>query len=368
MSATAPDVSDSEPFDADKSIAYLRSMGVEVETAEERAAKKCSSVVAASVASGGDDSGSPFTFVWIPAEPTKPVVELKGTAATGDVLPSLLAPAFADNASLDQDTVARETAARLKGMVMGGGDGKAIEAPSAQVLQSMSKGGVVEAYPLAPADEANGHRAVRMYIDEVGALRGRARNARAEDLANAAGLFGVSIHGDAYIGRSGFVGLPGRSESNVDFLAADLAHDSKWVVEARRAHGKMATEQGHGDTEHLASGGDGEGGTYAWTQTDEEVEVRVVKGIPEGKAAKKRIAVSYGKGGDALKVLVDSKSVLVVEKLFARVTPDECSWSVEAAKSGGDGGSVLVISMEKASARPWAELTLPGSALPGLSL
>ena len=67
-------------------------------------------------------------------------------------------------------------------------------------------------------------------------------------------------------------------------------------------------------------------------------------------------------------VTVDGGAVFRVEKLFDRVTPDECSWSVEGGGKGGDGGGVLVISMEKGEARPWAELALPGTALPGLTL
>jgi hypothetical protein len=383
--AEATDVTDpekKEPFDAEKSIAYLRAHGVEVETHEERVAKAAAvaAVAAAppaSSASQADDGLTPFTYVKIPSEGTSPVVELKATrpASGGDVLPTVLAPAFASDGAMDQETVARETASRMKGMVVGGSEtvnGKPIEAPSADALQGLARSGVVEAWPLAPADDANGRKAVRFYIDEVGALRNRPRNARAEALAAAVGLGSVSIHGDAYVGRCGFVGLEGRGEANMDFPLADMAHDATWVGEARRANTARAGAANLGDDEHLASGGDGEGGLYKWTQTDEELEVRVLRGIPEGKLAKKRIAVSYGKGGDGLRVCVDKAEVFRVEKLFSRVTPDECSWSVEGGggvKGAADGfGGVLVISMEKGEARPWADLILPGTAMPGLTL
>lgn len=352
-------------------MAFLRAHGVEVETHEERVAKAAAATAAASAPPPKD--GTPFLYIKIPAEGTSPIVELTGVrpASGGDVLPTLLAPAFASDASMDQETVARETAARMKGMVLGGSDtinGKAVEAPSAEALQGMAAGGVVEAWPLAPADDANGHKAVRFYIDEVGALRGRPRNSRAEALAAAVGLGGVAIHGDAYVGRCGFVGLAGRGEANVDFPLSDMAHDAPWVGLAQRSHSQRAQEANLGDDEHLAAGGDGEGGLYRWSQTEEEVEVRILKGIPEGKAAKKRVAVSYGKGGDALRVSVDGSVAFAVEKLFARVSPDECSWSVESGSKGGDGGGVLVISMGKGEERPWAELALPGTALPGLTL
>ena len=38
--------------------------------------------------------------------------------------------------------------------------------------------------------------------------------------------------------------------------------------------------------------------------------------------------------------------------LFARVTPDECSWTLDKGE--------VVVSLEKGEARPWTELVLPG--------
>ena len=62
-----------------------------------------------------------------------------------------------------------------------------------------------------------------------------------------------------------------------------------------------------------------------------------------------RAQVSYGKGS-SLVVKVDGEAVVTLEKLFDRVSPDECSWTLE--------GEVLVVSMEKQHARPWTDLTL----------
>jgi len=82
--------------------------------------------------------------------------------------------------------------------------------------------------------------------------------------------------------------------------------------------------------------------------------VTVLKGIPQGPTAKKRIRVSYG-GGEALLVEVDREEVFRVEKLFDRVQPDSCSWCLD--------GESLVITLEKLHARPWVELALPGLTL-----
>ena len=84
---------------------YLRANGVEVETVEDRAAKK--TAAAQPVA----DDAEPFSFVFIPADSTKPPTSETGrfVLGNGDVLPTLLAPRFDDNAVLDEDVVARET-------------------------------------------------------------------------------------------------------------------------------------------------------------------------------------------------------------------------------------------------------------------
>jgi hypothetical protein len=305
--------------------------------------------------------------VKIPCEEHAPVVvEIGHAGDSGDALPSILAPRFQSGSSLDQETVSRETAARIKNMMVGGcGSGEELRAPSAKAIEDLveSQGGACEAYPLSKASDANGHQAVRLYIDEVGALRSLPRNPRAEALALAVGMSGLSIHGDAYVGRcvagsGGEGGAP--QERSINFSKEELAHDSPWVREARQwVMAASAAAVGSTDDDALASGGDGEGGLYTWSQGDEDVEVRVLRGIPEGKggALKKRIKVSYGKG-EALRVQVDGEPLLAIEKLFDRVTPDECSWSV-------DGAGTLVISMEKSDARAWSDLTLPGYTVHG---
>lgn len=342
-----------EPLDdPEDKMAWLRAHGVEIETAEEREAKRRA---AAGAAPAVDASGPAFSYVRIPADPTVPVEARRGHVAGGgaakDSLPELLAPLFSDDGALDGDVVARETAERLKGMVVGGGAPNAsLAAPSAEALAREARGGVCEAWPLSQPCDANGQRAVRFYIDEVGALRGRPRNARAEALALAVGLAGVSIHGDAYAGRC--ERLDGGGERSVDFGVAELAHDSQWVLDARQDHQRMFAQSGGPAADALPSGDGGGGGAYSWSQGEEDVEVRVLKGVPVDN--KKRIGVSYGRG-ESLVVKVDGNVLLEAPKLFARVTPDECTWTVEK------GSGTLVISLEKGEARPWATLTLPGS-------
>ena len=127
--AAEPDDEDPPRTEAER-LAYLRSRGVEVELAEERQSHP-------PPAAGG--AGRAFTFVRIPAEPTV-AVSLESAAAPsggGDVLPGLLAPRFADDGVMDDATVARETAGRLRNMVAGGAPGaaEALRAPSAETVR-----------------------------------------------------------------------------------------------------------------------------------------------------------------------------------------------------------------------------------------
>ena len=322
-----------------ESIAYLRERGVEVDLPEERAAGKRPQATI--------PGAPPFSFVHIPADSNTPVVSLETVPAEGDVLKLLLAPCFASNEVMDPAVVMRETSARVKNMVMSGGLGD-MKAPSASSIAKEAEGGACEAYQLAPASESNGWRVVRLYIDEVGALRSRPRNQRAEDLAAASGLAGLSIHGDAYVGRCERAAEGG--ERNASFKVAELAHNSEWVMDALKAHQRQAAEAGHGDNEHLAQG---ESELYSWKQTDEDVEVRV-KGGPEGKGAAKRVKVSYG-SGDRLEVKVDGGVVLFLSPLFARVTPDDCAWTLDSGE--------VVVTLEKVDSKPWSELTLPGGGV-----
>ena len=145
-------------------------------------------------------------------------------------------------------------------------------------------------------------------------------------------------------------------EKNIGFSLSELHHECEWVVAARSARearneGQPPVGDGMGGRpkEGALAWGKDEGGRYEWTQTKEDVEVRVLQGIPTGPTARKRIQVKYG-GGVELNVLVDGASVLRLPKLVGRVKPDECSWLLD--------GEALVVTMEKVEAQAWVSLTL----------
>jgi len=337
-----------ETLDEATRIAYLRERGVEISLPEERAAEAAKLAAEAAEGTSKGEGRRKFEYVFVPADGGRQVEKRTAEASQSDVLPTLLSPHFASTAAMDSETVARESALNMKNMLVSGNAAGELKAPSAEEMQRQAEGGVAEAYPLAQYASGGCGTAVRLYIDAVGAMRGRPRNKRAEDLAEAAGLSGLSIHGDAYVGRC--TRAPGGPELNQDFPLADLSPSSPWVLEARATHMRAAAEAGHRSDEHLASGGDGEG--YSWTQTEDDVEVRITTGAPEGRGAAKRVAVAYGRG-DKLTVKVDGAVVFEVAKLFARVTPDDCNWTLDQG--------AIVVTLAKNEPKPWTELRLPGS-------
>jgi len=287
----------------------------------------------------------------------------------GDTMPQILAPLFQSSMQLDpaafkehmaqaveqakQTAEQQHTKARAK---LGEGEEGPPPAPTLADLEEHSSRGVCEAWPLASATPENGWLAVKLYIDEVGALRKRERNARAEALVTASGQLGLAIHGDAYVGRL-HLGAKWGEENNVDFGVAELATDAPWLAvarslrenekEARGYDANAAIEKSSAKAPTFTSGDDARG-RYAWSQDAESVEVRVLQGVPTGPSAKHRVHVSYGKSGDALRVLVDSQPLLELAPLYGRVQPAECSWSL-------DSGTLLV-NLEKVQPKPWLDL------------
>lgn len=316
------------------------------------------------------DGHRSFTFVRLPVDCARPIEVQNGfDMGEGDVLLPLLAPFFRSEACLDQATVEATSAARYEEMrahAAGGSDQPAGPMPPSAEMERQAKLGVCEAWPLAAGSAKNGWETVKLYIDEVGALRKLPRNPRAEALAEAVGQ-AVSIYGDAYVGRCRLHGKYREREENVDFGAAELASNAAWVL---RERGQRASRPDIEDLEAqkaqaaqskaeppMASGAD-ELGRYTWTQTAEDLEVRVRSVVPDGprSAAKKAIQVSYG-GGQSLTIDVKGATLLRIKTLASRVSNDDCSWTID--------GRDLVLSMEKLEHRPWMDLSCPGTEVVG---
>ena len=323
----APTLDDDEEdsLSPDQRLAYLRERGVEVETSEDRQQKK--EVVP--LRGAGE-----FVYLKLPHTPTESVSRLHGPVSKGDSLLTLLKPVFADKTLMDKRAVERETTDRLSKML----SQHSVEAPSFDTLHALaSEEGHVEAYPLA-RDSSSG-RHVSLYIDGIGALRERPRNARAEQLCAACGLHGLQIRGDAYVGRTqaGPQGL-----RNVDFYESELDPSSDWCVASLRSHHAQSQAMRPVDVKS------GSGENYKWSQTDDEVEI-IVECPPADAPLKSRVKVSYGRG-DALTVVCDGVQLIHWSPLFAPIDPSGCSWTID--------GSTLVITLEKREEREWHTLWL----------
>lgn len=110
-----PPASEEGDASTESRIDYLRSHGVEVSLAGSRPG---SGVAQAPSRAAG---GMPFKYVYIPMDEAESVVELtEASDGARDVLEEVLAPRFAEESSMDESTVEREIASRLKNMAVGG--------------------------------------------------------------------------------------------------------------------------------------------------------------------------------------------------------------------------------------------------------
>ena len=311
-------------------VKYLRERGVEIDLVYDKTKKT---------------GGPKFRFVCIPV--SGEMYEEEAEADDGDVLKSYLAPRFADDGDLDEATVERETRGVAANMVAQA----EFQQPSVETIKKLGRQGQVEAYPLA-----RGQTSVQLYLDEIGVLRQRPRNTKAEHIAaEVAGLTGLSICGDVYVGRTSIVDGKLR---NVAFSIFDLDPGQPWARQARLEHHELhaanTTEMKKGNHE-----------SYSWTQNDDDLEISVV--VPSeflalGPITKKRVTLKFPHGGIGLHLAIDTMPILSFPKLFDKVIPDDASWCLDDSKSS------IILSIDKATAREWAMLHLdePTSTSPGI--
>jgi len=332
---------DDEFATQEERLEWLRARGVEIDLVQDKSGpnRPPRRAEAAPPVEESNDRRY-FSFVRIPAATTEEIRVERALRdyREGDSLKEWLGPRFADETEIDARVAERETRGQIEKMVV---SGQGLKAPSAKTIQTLAKTGGAEAYPLAHASEANGQEAIKLYVDEVGTLRQRPRNPRAERFAaESAGLSGLRIHGDAYVGRTM---LTPHGVENLDFIEADLEPSSPWAVDARRTHANdfaamPSTDLKSGSTAH-----------YDWSQTNEDLEVSVKLG--QAGVAKSRLTVDYGKpAGASLFVDLDDTHLVAIPRLFDRISPTDSSWSIDRDR--------LVITLEKVDPRDWAALDL----------
>eukprot|EP00668_Euglena_longa_P001246 GGOE01001475.1.p1 GENE.GGOE01001475.1~~GGOE01001475.1.p1 ORF type:complete len:292 (+),score=50.88 GGOE01001475.1:16-891(+) len=283
-----------------------------------------------------------FEYVCIPAQ-DKPLFKCTALVGVGDLLPTILKPAFADGLIIDEVVAQAHAIANL-------GPKKA-QLLDLKALQCATASGSVETFALVRPSHGNKMCGVYLYMDEVGALKKLPINQRAVQLASTCGFDKCSFHGDVYVGRVRKDPAPAQ---NVDFLVQDLNSSSEWLKRAAAenieynmelSRLKAAMEEKGlkaDDKEGNLQGSDRQGG-YSWLQSDDQVEV--VIDIPS-EVVKGDIRVKFSTS--LVSVIVRGEERLWLP-LFDKVEADECTWTIAKGK--------LTLTMEKATAVPWAHVT-----------
>eukprot|EP00040_Diaphanoeca_grandis_P007165 m.39949 g.39949 ORF g.39949 m.39949 type:complete len:329 (+) comp18344_c0_seq2:177-1163(+) len=312
-----------ETKSSEDNIKWLRDHGVEVETPEDRIAKKVAAASARTL-KVGDPGTRTFQYVLIPAGMTDPLQELTAIVhvdrkGKGDALPDILATAFSSGA-VDSEALKHTTVSQLSQ------ENGPMDMSKLTPEMLTRAGGEAETFKLS--------NQISLYLDAVGALKHLAINPRAADLASRCGYgSGVSFHGDIYVGRQ--EGTPG-SAKNIDFHIDEVSPSSAWILGAFNENmQRQATEGRPGiDAEELSTrGGQAEG--YSWTQDPSDIEVLV----PAPKGTKgKQVSVKFTSTHVTVKIDGGFETSL---KLYMKVAADGCSWSL------ADGS--VVITLEKAS-------------------
>jgi hypothetical protein len=247
--------------------------------------------------------------------------------------------------------------------------GGAVDERMAQ-LNLVASAGSVEVFALVrPAKTTRpiASSGTYFYLDEMGVLKDKPVNRRAIHLAKSCGIDVESpFLGDIFIGR---VCIDPTPMHNVSFSKSELDSGSPFITSASSENAQYQMAMSHSGYENAAkeatakaSGraeGSGEGssssseaplsaGQYKWSQTPDDLEVTV--SLPSG-TAKKDLAIKL----NAKSISVQLKSAdkpLVDLNLFARVLPDESTWTL------GESGGLphVAIMVEKAEGVTWNRL------------
>jgi len=341
-------------------LAYLRSRGVEIDPIIDKSGEKKPARREEKDYKKNSSSMYIVTYVKIPCDAALPMIEETAELKDGehkDALKEYLGSRFYASVDLDEATVERESRTQISNMVTSHN----LAAPSTDTIRNIAKNrpSIAEAYPLSNPTSENNYIAVKMYIDEIGALRKRPRNTRAESVAaECAGLESLHFCGDVYIGC---IQAGGR---NHDFTLADIKPDAKWAINARCQHSTTYQQM----SQDAASMRSGQHDSYTWTQTDEDLEIRVripsellqfhqqlqksndephMK--PPPPPIKKSIRLSLGKG-DSLLLNLNGAPLLHCPRLFNKVSVDDASWTLD------DNNTTVVLSLEKLEPAEWTFL------------
>lgn len=304
-----------------------------------------------------EDSG--VNFVYIPQDESKPLANLllpaDFTAAhPGDALPEYIKPFFADSKRIDSQLLQEQTA-KLKGSHHPALQGGVVDPNtiSAAALQSVTSQGSVETFCLVHPADTNDHRGVYLFLDEVGLLKRLPPNMRATQLAVQCGYHPPpKFYGDMFVGRV----QTKPTMTNVSFTTEDAVTSAVWMQRAVAEN--VAWQQAMGEATGKASQVQGTEGqevttdAYAWTQTDDELELRVKSSDASANFEKNQLKVRFQRNF----VLVEYQgSTLLRLELYGRLDTEGSTWTLD------DGGTTLVVTCEKEAEALWPRLLLSES-------
>lgn len=331
-----------------------------------------------------------FKYVLVPADTSRRIEEIsapKGSLENEELRKRAEQEFGRDEGKMDNVKHQQETVAQL---VSQGMDQSKIE----EFVQTHASnlGSNVEIITIQVACAKNNFIGVSIYCDANSKFKaGVLPNERVTSLLRLCGHKDLVAMGDCFIGRC----LDDESceWERRDFPLDDFRPDADWVLDTAAANkgrnmqaystsGSLKamttakTEGGGGLGQGLGLGGGGgrsssapppPGGVvgegFTWSQTAEEVEVRVR--VPQISTAKNiRVVI----GATALRITLPSttsssdepdldKRLVTGATLFEKVSAGESTWTIENERGGaGAGVRVLCISLAKANNQTWRAL------------
>jgi hypothetical protein len=336
------------------SLSFIQLQGIEVVTPQER---KASQIAAAmrddtSAANNNNNITETISFVVIPADASKPMEEHQYTCAitlNEDTLLKHIAPLFRSTTEEEEETTVvdltllqQQQQQQPLNTMMGSQD---LPTLSHETLQQVAKDTHIETFSLVHPTVSNQFTSVQFYLDEVGMLKRLPLNKRASDLALRAGYNPPPLfYGSIVVGRLKYehgrkqnISFTLHSMNNANWLLAATSQNLEYQQQLNQATGTKREQP-------AIQGTDGQAQVeqdYEWTQTEEELEVRVkLEQVPVNK---KDIQIKFAP--QSLQV-IQPKMVLL--SLFERIDVDSCTWTLDK--------DTIVIRMEKQEAAFWPRI------------
>lgn len=230
---------------------------------------------------------------------------------------------------------------------------------SNEAIQKVATQGHVETFSLVHPTPSNRFTAVNMYLDEVGQMKRLPLNTRASDLARAAGYNPPPIfYGDMFVAR-----VQNKRREPLKYLnlsAADCHMEAPWLQQAAAQNLEYQMQLNeitgkHGETQPAVAGSDGvakeEDGGYAWTQTEEEVELVIpLPSTADTPLTAKNISVIFKTRKVQASIKDQGKPMLSIE-LFERIDVDACTWTLAKGEA-----PQLIVQLEKTDKAMWPRL------------